>query len=48
MLRTRSRQPDVGTVEQDSDWPRQACAEPAEPMRDALLEDVIGNIKSEK
>ena len=44
---TRSRQPEVGSGEQASDWTIQACAEPAAPTRDALMEDVIGKKKSE-
>ena len=44
---TRSRQPEVGSGEQASDWTFQTCAEPAAPTRDALMEDVIGNKKSE-
>ena len=48
LLRTRPRHTEVGTREQASDWTSQACAAPVEPIGDALLEDVIGNLKSEK
>ena len=48
LSRTRPRQQEVGTWEQASDWTRQACPEPVGPTRDALLEDVIGNQKSDK
>ena len=48
VIRTRSRHSGVGPRMQARDWSSQACGEPVQPTRDALLEDVIGNTKSEK
>ena len=47
VTRTRSRHSGVGPRMQARDWSSQACGEPVQPTRDALLEDVIGNTKSE-